>query len=172
VSDIVKRHNPPPAKKAPAKKAPAKKAPAKKAPAKKAPAKKVPAKKAPAKKAPAKKAPAKKAAPKKAPAKKAPAKKASAKKAAGKKARGGERAADAASQMKTSPNTGAESLKALPEPPTDPWIILGLSEPCTLADLRRSWRAYASRHHPDQGGDAATFARGHAAYEALIQRLW
>jgi Histone H1-like nucleoprotein HC2 len=167
MSDIVRRHNSSPAKKAPAKKAPAKKAPAKKAPAKKAPAKNAPAKKAPAKKAPAKKAPAKKA-----PAKKAPVKKAPAKKAAGKKARAKKGAPEAASRMKTGPTAGAGSMKALPEPPTDPWIILGLTEPCTLAELRRGWRAYASRHHPDQGGDAATFARGHAAYESLIQRLW
>jgi hypothetical protein len=117
------------------------------------PAKKAAAKKVPAKKAPAKKAAAKKAAPKKAPAKKAAGKKAQAKKKAG-------------------PTAGAGSLKTLPELPTDPWIILGLTEPCTLAELRRGWRAYASRHHPDQGGDAATFARGHAAYESLIQRLW
>jgi cell wall-associated NlpC family hydrolase len=144
----VRRHDSSPAKKAAAKKVPAKKAPAKKAPAKKAAPRK-----APAKKAPAKKAPAKKAAPKKAPAKKA----------AGKKAR---------AEKKAGPTAGAGSLKALPEPPTDPWIILGLTEPVTLAELRRGWRAYASRHHPDQGGDATTFARGHAAYESLIQRLW
>ena len=177
MSDLVRRHNSSPAKKAPAKKAPAKKAAAKKAPAKKAPAKKAaakkaPARKAPAKKAPAKKAPAKKAAAKKAPAKKAAPKKAAAKKTAGKKSRAKKDAAEAASRMKPGPSAGAGFLKALPEPPTDPWIILGLAEPCTLADLRRSWRAYASRHHPDQGGDAATFARGHAAYEALIQRIW
>ena len=96
-------------------------------------------------------------------AKKAAAKKAPAKKVARKMAR---------AKKKAGPTTGAGSLKALPEPPTDPWIILGLTEPCTLAELRRGWRAYASRHHPDQGGDAATFARGHAAYESLIQRLW
>jgi len=161
MSDIVRRHDPSPAKKAAAKKAPAKKAPAKKAPAKNAPAKKAPAKKAPAKKAPAKKAPAKKAPAKKAPAKKAPAKKAPAKKAAPKKA----------SRMRTSPTAGGRSQKALPAPPKDPWIILGLTQPCTRADLRRSWRAYAARHHPDQGGDAATFARGRAAYEALLRHI-
>ena len=132
MSDLVRRHDPSPAKKAAAKKVPAKKAAAKKAPAKKATAKK-----APAKKATAKKAPAKKAAPKK------------------------------ASRTRTSPTAGMRSQKALPAPPKDPWIILGLTEPCTRADLRRSWRAYASRHHPDQGGDAATFACGHAAYETL-----
>jgi Histone H1-like nucleoprotein HC2 len=172
MSDLVRRHNSAPAKKAPAKKAAAEKAPAKKAAAKKAPAKNAAAKKAPAKKAPAKKAAAKKAPAKKAPAKKAAPKKAPAKKAQGKKAQAKRGAAESASRMKTGPAAGAGYLKALPGPPTDPWIILGLTEPCTLAELRRGWRAYASRHHPDQGGDAATFARGHAAYESLIQRLW
>jgi hypothetical protein len=90
------------------------------------------------------------------PAKKAPAKKAAAKKA---------------SRTRTSPTAAVGSRKALPAPPRDPWIILGLTQPCTPADLRRSWRAYASRHHPDQGGDAATFARGRAAYEVLLRRI-
>ncbi|MDX1890730.1 hypothetical protein [Mycolicibacterium sp. 050158] len=121
----------------------AKKVPAKKVPAKKA-NKKVPAKKAPAKKAPAKKVPAKKAA-----------KKASAKKAASKKATAAQ------------PTMG---LPELPAPPTDPAVVLGLTEPFTAAQLRRAWRSHASRHHPDQGGDAATFARGRAAYEALLAR--
>ena len=116
--------------------------------AKKVPAKKVPAKKAnkkvPAKKAPAKKVPAKKAA-----------KKASAKKAASKKATAAQ------------PTMG---LPELPAPPTDPAVVLGLTEPFTAAQLRRAWRSHASRHHPDQGGDAATFARGRAAYEALLAR--
>jgi hypothetical protein len=146
MSDIVRRHDPSPATRSAAKKAPAKKAAAKKTPAKKAPAKKAPAKKAAAKKAPAKKAPAKKAGAKKAPAEKR-------------------------ARTKTSPTAGTASVRALPAPPKDPFVVLGLSEPCSRADLRRSWRAYAARHHPDQGGDAATFARGHAAYEELIRRL-
>ena len=141
MSDIVRRHDPSPAKKAPAKKAPAKKAAAKKAAAKKAAAKK------------------------------APAKKAAAKKAAGTKARAKEVAAEKRSRMRTSPTAETRSVRALPAPPKDPFVVLGLSEPCSRTELRRSWRAYAARHHPDQGGDAATFARGRAAYEELIRRL-
>jgi hypothetical protein len=98
------------------------------------------------------------------PAKKAPAKKVAAKKAPATKA-----APKKTSRTRTSPTAGMRFRKALPAPPKNPWIILGLTQPCTLADLRRSWRAYASRHHPDQGGDAATFARGRAAYEELLR---
>jgi hypothetical protein len=116
-----------------------------------APGKKAPAKKAPAKKAPAKKAPAKKAPAKKAPAKKAPAKKGATKKAA-----------------TTTNSAGAKMARpALPAPPTDPLIILQLAQPFSATELRRAWRVYAARHHPDQGGDARTFDRGRAAYEAL-----
>lgn len=136
----------------PAKKAPTKQA-AKKAPAKKAPAKKAPAKKAAGRKAPAKK-PAKKA------AKKAPAKKAAKKIAPSDFPRGAQR-------------NEAEPELRLPElaaPPTDPSEVLGLREPFTGTDLRRAWRAFAARHHPDQGGDAATFTRGRGAYDALRSR--
>jgi hypothetical protein len=101
----------------------------------------------------AKKAPAKKAA-KKVPAKKAPAKKA-AKKAAAKKA----------------PAKKAAPQKALPAPPTDPLAVLGLRVDFTRPQLRRAWRTYAAAHHPDQGGDAATFHRGLRAYEALLERV-
>lgn len=119
-----------------------------KAPGKKAPAKKVPAKKAPAKKAPAKKASAKKAAAKKAPAKKAAAKKAPPQK-----------------------GTPRPSQRALTSAPTDPAGILGLSQPVTFATVKRAWREYAARHHPDQGGDPATFVRGRTAYETLRDAL-
>jgi DnaJ-class molecular chaperone len=61
-------------------------------------------------------------------------------------------------------------LPALPAPPIDPLVILGLAESHSAAELRRAWRAYASRHHPDQGGDAATFSRGRAAYQTLLGR--
>jgi len=114
-----------------------------------------------AKKAPAKKAPAKKAA-KKAPAKKA-AKKAPAKKALGKRA-----AAKKAAPRTASPKTASTPPRlALMAPPTDPLTVLGLQRDFTLAQLRRAWRDHAATHHPDAGGDAATFSRGRQAYEAL-----
>ncbi|MBJ7338828.1 hypothetical protein [Mycolicibacterium sp.] len=126
--------------------------PAKKAPAKKAPAKKAPAKKAPAKKAPAKKAPAKKLAGKKAAAKKGAAKK-SATKASG-----------------PQHNSDTKSHPALAAPPSDPLIVLGLHPRFTVVELRRAWREYAATHHPDVGGDPATFSRGRHAYDALRAR--
>jgi hypothetical protein len=148
VSDLVPRgpRPAPPVKKAPAKKAvkqvAGKKAAAKKAPGKKVPGKKVPGKKAAAKKAAAKKAPGKKA--------------------AGAKAPGGKR------------SNGPPPTMGLPElcsPSTDPRDLLGLGDGYTRADLRRAWRRFAARHHPDCGGDAAIFARGQWAYEHLSARL-
>jgi hypothetical protein len=120
--------------------------------------------------APAKKAPAKKAPAKKMPAKKAHGKKVSGAATAGKKAQ----AESASGQRKSESNTAkgaGETRKALPAAPADPLIILGLTEQYTLPDLRRSWRAYAGRHHPDKGGDTATFTRGLAAYETLARRF-
>jgi curved DNA-binding protein CbpA len=62
-------------------------------------------------------------------------------------------------------------LPQLPAPPKDPLAVLGLKEPLHLAQLRRAWRGFAARHHPDRGGDAVTFARGQHAYDQLQQRL-
>jgi hypothetical protein len=129
------------AKKAP----PPKKGPAKKGPpAKKAAAKKAASKKAPAKKGTAKKAPPPKKKPMKKPAAPSP-------------------TATSSGDARTSP----PQRRALPAPPTDPLIILGLSEPFSGAQLRRAWREYAATHHPDAGGDAAVFRRGRHAYQQL-----
>jgi hypothetical protein len=143
-------------KKAAAKKAAPKKAAAK-APAKKAAAKKVAKKAAPGKKAAKKAAPAKKVAKKAAPGKKAAKKAAPAKKVPGKKAASG--------QSGTS-----VGRRALPAAPTDPLVILGVQEPFSIAQLRRAWRLYAARHHPDSGGDSVMFSRGREAYLTLRPR--
>lgn len=121
-----------------------------------------PSKKAAAKKVAKKAAPVKKAAKKV--AKKA-AKKASAKKAAKKTPPVGSPRRGHAERAK--PKLG---LPELPPPPTDPVEVLGLCEPFTATDLRRAWRAFAARHHPDQGGDGATFTRGREAYDELRSR--
>lgn len=151
---LAKRPDDGPGGRAPAKKA-AKKAvkkAAKKALAKKAataPAKKV------AKKA-VKKAPAKAA-------KKVPAK--VAKKAA-------KKSPPTKGATKTSASRGASmGLPELPAAPTDPFEILGLRGPLTTSTLKRAWREYAARHHPDQGGDPATFSRGRGAFEALRDQV-
>ncbi|MCV7254368.1 hypothetical protein H7J86_19590 [Mycobacterium hackensackense] len=129
----------------------------KKAAPKKAAPKKAAAKKAAAK-APAKKAAAKKVAKKAAPAKKVPGKKAApAKKVPGKKAASGQ------SGMSV-------GRRALPAAPTDPLVILGVQEPFSIAQLRRAWRLYAARHHPDSGGDSVMFSRGREAYLTLRLR--
>lgn len=171
-------------KRAPAKKTPAKKFPAKKTAAHKAPGKKNPAHKATAKQ-PGKKVPGKKAAPKKAPPKKVPPHKADthrpqkkANKAAGKKG-ATKRSADPPPSRTTSGRQARRTtsqkpsmgLPELPAPPQDPLAVLGLKEPLHPAELRRAWRGFAARHHPDRGGDAVTFARGQNAYDELQRRL-
>ncbi|QNJ92488.1 hypothetical protein HZU40_30865 [Mycolicibacterium fluoranthenivorans] len=133
-------------------------------------------KKAAPKKAAPKKAAAKKAAPKKAAAK-APAKKAAAKKVA-KKAAPAKKAAKKAAPAKKVPGKKAASgqsgmsvgRRALPAAPTDPLVILGVQEPFSIAQLRRAWRLYAARHHPDSGGDSVMFSRGREAYLTLRPR--
>lgn len=133
-------------------------------PAKKQPAKKQPVKKA-TKEAPAKKVAHKKVASEPIPAKKA-AKKAPAKKAAKKtppiRSKRRQHSEDAKPRFR---------LPQLLSPQTDPVDVVGLREPFTAAHLRRAWRTFAARHHPDQGGDAATFARGRRAHDELRSRL-
>ena len=156
-------------KPAPAKaamKAPAKKAAAKKAVKKAAPAKKAPGKKVAKKASPAKKAPGKKAAKKAAPAKKVPGDKAPPKKQSF-TANVGDSAGSTAAQGQHGPSA---RRRPLPAPPTDPLVILGLQEPFSSAQLRRAWRLYAATHHPDSGGDSATFLRGREAYLTLRSR--
>jgi hypothetical protein len=125
-----------------------------------------PVKKAPAKKA-VKQVAGKKAAAKKAPGKKDPGKKAAAKKAPGKKAAG----AEAPGGKRSNGPPPTMGLPELCSPSTDPRDLLGLGDGYTRADLRRAWRRFAARHHPDCGGDAAIFARGQWAYEHLSARL-
>ncbi len=38
----------------------------------------------------------------------------------------------------------------------------------TPAEVKERWRALARRHHPDRGGDAATFHRVKAAYDMAM----
>lgn len=164
----------------PAKKTAAKKAAAKKAAAKKVPSAKFLAGKAAAKKA-GKKIPAKKVAAKKATAKKSPTKRASPhndtnrphKKA--KKAHTPKAATTRADARQDHPGTTTQGptmrMPRLPAAPVDPLTVLGLTEPLQVADLRRAWRGFAARHHPDRGGDAVTFARGQHAYDELQRRL-
>lgn len=40
------------------------------------------------------------------------------------------------------------------------------------ADVTEAFRRYALRHHPDRGGDPATFQAGVEAYRNLLGRRW
>jgi len=46
---------------------------------------------------------------------------------------------------------------------------LGLSQACSLGELRRHWRRSSLHWHPDHGGDPANWLRKQRAYEALRQ---
>src|SRR3954447_19837061 len=46
---------------------------------------------------------------------------------------------------------------------------LGLTLPCTEADVRQAYRAKALRMHPDVGGDEDAFKMLQAAYEEALR---
>ena len=45
--------------------------------------------------------------------------------------------------------------------------ILGLQQGCSPEEIKKAYRRLASQHHPDKGGDTATFQNIQAAYETL-----
>lgn len=49
----------------------------------------------------------------------------------------------------------------------DPYKILGVDRQSTDADIRTAYRKLAAKHHPDRGGDTATFQEIQAAYDIL-----
>lgn len=49
--------------------------------------------------------------------------------------------------------------------------VLGVDAATSYADLQLTYRRLARRHHPDGGGDAATFIEIREAYETLRQAL-
>ncbi|MEC8444590.1 MAG: DNA-J related domain-containing protein [Pseudomonadota bacterium] len=51
----------------------------------------------------------------------------------------------------------------------DDLAILNLEAPVTMLEIRRQYRRLAAQHHPDKGGDAATFCELQGAYERLKQ---
>jgi DnaJ-domain-containing protein 1 len=50
---------------------------------------------------------------------------------------------------------------------TDALAILGLTESASFADIKSRYRALANEHHPDKGGNSASFGRIQDAYETL-----
>ena len=48
---------------------------------------------------------------------------------------------------------------------------LGLDPSATREQAKKSWRALAAKHHPDRGGDAATFVKMSEAYQIMMGEL-
>ena len=53
-------------------------------------------------------------------------------------------------------------------PNLDPFKILGIDQNATDEEVKRAYRAMASKYHPDAGGDAWVFQQVHAAYESVL----
>lgn len=49
----------------------------------------------------------------------------------------------------------------------DPYSILGVGRNATPDDIKTAYRKLANKHHPDRGGDTATFQNVQAAYDIL-----
>ena len=65
------------------------------------------------------------------------------------------------------PRRHSASRPQAPAPRTWPQV-LGLSLPCTAADVRRAYRRLALKHHPDRGGTDAEFNGITRAYDAAL----
>jgi DnaJ-class molecular chaperone len=50
----------------------------------------------------------------------------------------------------------------------DHYSTLGVDKNATPDDIKKSYRKLASKHHPDKGGDTATFQKIQTAYDTLI----
>lgn len=51
-----------------------------------------------------------------------------------------------------------------------PHDVLGVRRDASREELAAAYRRHALRHHPDRGGDRATFEAGAAAYRRLATR--
>ena len=49
----------------------------------------------------------------------------------------------------------------------DHYSTLGVGKNATPDDIKKSYRKLASKHHPDKGGDTATFQKIQVAYDVL-----
>jgi hypothetical protein len=68
------------------------------------------------------------------------------------------------------PRRHSASRAPAPAPRTWPQV-LGLTLPCTAADVRRAYRRLALKHHPDRGGTDAEFNAITRAYDAALLEL-
>ena len=48
-------------------------------------------------------------------------------------------------------------------------ILLDLPDTATPEQVKLRWRELAAEHHPDKGGDAATFSRLHDQYKQALK---
>lgn len=54
-------------------------------------------------------------------------------------------------------------------PAVTPHERLGVDPHARPEELRKAWRSFARRHHPDRGGDPVWFRAGAEAYRTLIK---
>ncbi len=47
---------------------------------------------------------------------------------------------------------------------------LGVRSDADAKEIRAAWRRFAAEHHPDRGGDPATFRAGAEVYRRLIHK--
>jgi hypothetical protein len=55
-------------------------------------------------------------------------------------------------------------------PSFDPFKILGIGQDATDEEVKRAYRAKASKYHPDAGGDVWVFQQVQAAYESVLNQ--
>lgn len=51
--------------------------------------------------------------------------------------------------------------------PNDPWSLLGVVVGASEAEVKKAWRDAVKKHHPDRGGDQASFVAVSNAYQTL-----
>jgi hypothetical protein len=64
----------------------------------------------------------------------------------------------------------AGSVASASPRPVDPHALLGVAPGAPLEEVKAAFRRKALEHHPDQGGDAATFIAVKRAYDRIVRR--